>query len=169
MGNFKLDGRTIGIGILVILAALVFLPRLLNNNNDTTPTEPDINIPQDNRQDTNFPAGSLDIELGSPVVAASVDSDGCPVDVTNQFENSEDVFIVAPSSYIPDGTSVFVRLYHENTAVEDSREIIADRDYQNTCINFVFEPTGAPFDTGDYMAEFYVNGNLAESIEFRIQ
>jgi hypothetical protein len=165
MNNLKLDGRTIGIGILVILAALIFLPRLLNNTSDTTPNEPDVNAPRDNQDNTS----DLNIDLGNAVAAEGVDSDGCPLDVTSDFEDSEDVYIIAPDSFIPEGTSIFVRLYHENTAVEDTREIVADRDYESTCINFVFEPSGAPFDEGDYTAEFYVNGNVADSIDFQIQ
>lgn len=161
MGNFKLDSRTIGIGILLILAALIFLPRLLNNG-DTNPNEPGTSVPQENTR-------NADIELGSPVAAAAVDSAGCPVNITDDFETSEDIYIVAPDSDIPEGSSVFVRLYHENTAVEDAQEIVADRDYQNTCINFVFEPIGAPFDEGDYTAEFYVNGNVADSVDFQIR
>ena len=160
MNNFKLDGKTIAIGLLILVAAVIFLPRLFNTG--ATNVEEPTSQPQNQAEDSN-------ILLGNPVSAAAVDRDGCPVDTTDTFRPSEDIYVVAPSSDIPAGTAVFVRLYHENTPIEDAPEIQADQDYQNTCINFVFEPDDGPFDTGSYEAEFYVNGNAAESVQFEVR
>jgi hypothetical protein len=160
MNNFKLDGRTIAIGLLLLVAAVIFLPRLFNT--DATNVQEPVNQPLDE-------ANEGDILLGNPVSASAIDRDGCPVETTNVFSPSEDVFVVAPSSDIPAGTAVFVRLYHEDTPIEDAPEIQADQDYQNTCINFVFEPNDGSFDPGSYEAEFFINGNSADSVQFEIQ
>jgi hypothetical protein len=160
--GFKLDGRTIGIGLLILVAALIFLPRILNPGTNTAPQNPGDNVYDDG-------TSSSDIRLGQPVLSPSVDRDGCPVETATQFDATDEFYVVAPSSDVPAGTSVFVRLYHEGTPVEDAPEITADQDYTNTCINFVFEPTNGSFDTGNYEAEFFVNGNAAQSISFDIR
>lgn len=162
MDNFKLDTRTIVIGAIILIGAIFFLPRLLNP--DTPATNDDVVL------DENEPAGqsASPVRLGQPVVSPAVDRDGCPVDTTDFLSVSDDVYIVAPNSDVPAGTSVFVRLYHEDTPIEDAPEIQADTDYTNTCINFVFEPIDGNFDPGDYEAEFFINGNPAESVNFAL-
>jgi hypothetical protein len=107
--------------------------------------------------------------LGRVVSASAIDRDGCATDSTSIFGAFEPVYVVAEDSAVPSGTSVFVRLYHEGTPVEDAPEITADQDYDNTCINFVFEPEGAAFDPGSYEAEFIINGNPANTVSFEIR
>jgi len=159
----KLDKRTIVIGIIIIIAVFLIGPRLFNTDN-VTPT-PDNQV--DNRSGQ---AVDDNIQLGQVVSAQNIDRDGCPVNATTSFETSESVYVVAENSDVPSGTSVFVRLYHEGTPVEDAPEITADQDYTNSCINFVFEPSnGASFDPGTYEAEFIINGNPAESVSFEIR
>ncbi|HLV37596.1 MAG TPA: hypothetical protein VKY59_20930 [Spirillospora sp.] len=153
MNQMKVDGKTIGIGLLILVAVVFVLPRLFNTGGATTPDT----IEQG------------DIQVGRPVSAASVDRDGCPVNVTTNFAPDEQIYIVAPQTDVPAGTAVFVRLYHNGMAIEDTVEILADQDYRNTCINFVFEPVDGTFDPGSYEAEFYINGNPAESVSFAIQ
>lgn len=161
--GFKLDGRTIGIGLLILVAALIFLPRILNpgTSNNTNPG--------DTVYDPNQNVQSSDIRLGQPVLSPAVDRDGCAVETATSFDATDQFYVVAPNSYVPAGTSVFVRLYHEGTPVEDAPEITADQDYTNTCINFVFEPTNGSFEPGNYEAEFYVNGNAAQTVSFNIR
>lgn len=157
--NFKLDGRTIVIGLLLIVAAVIFLPRLFNTGGD--------NIPETNN------TGDLDpneaVEIGSPVTALAIDRDGCPTQTTSTFEPADEVYVVAPNSDVPTDTEVFVRLYHNDTPVEDAPQIVADQDYNNTCINFVFEPVDGGFDPGSYEAEFIINGNPGPSVNFVIR
>ncbi len=155
----KLDGRTIGIGILILIGAVILLPQLFNNPAAVN----DPNAVYDE------PVNAEDIQIGNPVSAAAIDRNGCPVNQTASFAANEDVYIVAPNTDVPAGTSVFVRLYHNGTPVEDAPEIQADQDYQNTCINFVFEPVDGDFDPGSYEAEFFINGNPADTIGFEIR
>jgi hypothetical protein len=77
--------------------------------------------------------------------------------------------VVAPNSNVPQGTTIYARLFRGNDVVEDSPEITADKDYVQNCINFVFQPTGADFAPGSYEAQFFVNGNAASSVTFNVQ
>lgn len=158
--NSSNNRSTIIIIVLVVLAAIVLLPRLLNNN-PTTPTVPVEQNPQTNN--------TSNIQLGSPVSASSVDSNGCPTESQNTFFGSDSIYVVAPDSNVVQGTTLFVRLYQNGNVVEDAPSITADRDYTSNCINFVFQPTGAAFAAGNYEAQFFVNGNPGPSVQFDIQ
>lgn len=162
MNNLKLDSRTIIIGIIIVIAAIFVLPRLFNTSTI-----------EDNRTQTGNESGGAPLDenvaLGRIVSASGIDRDGCATETASTFDSSEPVYVVAEDSDVPSGTSVFVRLYHEGTPIEDAPEITADQDYDNTCINFVFEPEGAAFDPGSYEAEFIINGNPANSVTFEIQ
>jgi hypothetical protein len=164
MNNLRLDSRTIIIGIIVVIVAIFVLPRLFNTDtiDNRGAEEPLADQPGAETVDD-------DITLGRVVSASGIDRNGCATETTTTFGSSESVYVVAEDSDVPRGTSVFVRLYHEGTPVEDAPEITADQDYNNTCINFVFEPEGAAFDPGSYEAEFIVNGNPADSVSFEIR
>ena len=111
---------------------------------------------------------SSDIQLGTLVTTGSLDRNGCATESQSIFAPDQDIYVVAPNSKIPSGTSLFVRLYHEDTPIEDAPEITADRDYSDICINYVFQPTGADFVTGNYKAQFFINGNEGPSIELKV-
>ena len=164
-GGFKLNKNTILLGLLILGAILVFGPQLFGGNAE--PNE----VPRDT--DTNEPTSQTvddGISLGTIVVSESVDRNGCPVATTSTLNNVNFFYVIAPDSEIPEGTDVFVRLYKDDQAVEDLPAITANQDYDNTCINFVFETTnGRTFADGRYEAEFFVNGNAYDSVTFDIQ
>ncbi|MAS38198.1 MAG: hypothetical protein CL610_29650 [Anaerolineaceae bacterium] len=161
MNNSRFDMKTIGIIALVIIGAVLLLPRLFNTDSLNEPA-PVVN------ENEPIP-GAENIQIGNPVTALSLDRDGCAVDTTSQFSGREPIYVVAPDADIPAGTGVFVRLYQDGNAVEDTTEIRADQDYQNTCLNFVFEPVEMSLDPGTYEAEFYINGNPADTVSFEVQ
>ncbi|MBI5668533.1 MAG: hypothetical protein HZC41_11055 [Chloroflexi bacterium] len=164
------------VGLIVIVGALFIIPRLgsgvagdqSGGVQDTNPVLPTLD--RSGNTGSSGTTNTSNVQLGPVVAAASVDRDGCPVDATNTFEPVEQVYIVAENSYVPAGTSVFVRLYQNGQPIEDAPEITADQDYNNSCVNFVFEPeTGARFEPGQYEAEFIVNGNPVNSVQFQIR
>ncbi|NJO83302.1 MAG: hypothetical protein HC828_11100 [Blastochloris sp.] len=165
MQNGKLNGSVIGIILLVVVAAVIFLPRLL----DRGQPEADLTNDRSNEIVDNDNIENTDYALGNPIVATEVDRDGCPTQTEETMAGNQDIYVVAPSSDVAAGTTIFVRLYHEGQPIEDAPEIRADQDYDNTCINFIFEPIDGPFDEGTYEAEFFVNGNSAESVTFEVQ
>ena len=150
--------------IVVIVAAIFLLPRLFNNNTTTSQTNAPA-IPQQQNPASNSAA----IQLGTPVSATGIDRNGCASNTTSTFSGSDSIYVVAPNSNVPQGTTLFVRLYRDNNAIEDAPQITADKDYVKNCINFVFQPTGKDFTPGSYEAQFYVNGNAASSVTFNVQ
>jgi len=167
--------KSLGVGALVLILACVLcaafaIPRVFDGGDDD-------NEPRPAEQEDDSPSVSDEsrpendnVVLGSLTTAASLDSDGCPVEVASTFSPTDSIYVVAPNSDVPEGTLVFARLHHNGNAVEDSPEIQADQDYSNTCINFVFEPTtGEAFEPGSYEVEFIVNGNPSESVTFEVR
>lgn len=166
MNGFKLNGRTIAIGVVVLLAIFVIGSQLLNRGNDNTQTP----LAPNNGSDTAIDQGE-NIEVGQLVSSSGIDREGCPVDTVSTFSRSDEIFVVATNSDIPAGTDVFARLFRENQPVEDSVVITADQDYENTCIYLAFEATSGAevLDTGNYEAQLIVNGNPGPSVNFQVQ
>ena len=155
------------IGIVVVLAIAVLSPMIFGNNNEANNT---------NNGDTSdtgdISAQSVDdgIFLGPAVISEQIDRDNCPVDITSRLDDVDSFYVVAPDSQIPNGTDIFVRLYKEGIAIEDLPIITANQDYDSTCINFMFETVnGQDFETGNYEAEFWVNGNVYNEVSFEIR
>jgi hypothetical protein len=165
LNNFKLDGKTIGIGLLVIVGIFIIGSQLLGNNNNDTNTN--TNLPTNN---TSSDDGG-EIMVGELVSSSGLDSDGCPVDTEDTFEPSDAIYIVAGESDVPAGTDIFARLSREGEPVEDSVLITADEDYVNTCIYFEFEATSGAevLDSGTYEAQLVVNGNPGPSVDFQVR
>ncbi|HEX2907867.1 MAG TPA: hypothetical protein VHO69_13445 [Phototrophicaceae bacterium] len=163
----KFNTRTLLIiGLVVIVGALFIIPRL-NQGGAQDEVLPTVQAPNSNAPLNNNTGNA---QIGTVLAASGVDRDGCAVNTASVFEPVEQVYVVAENSYVAAGTTVFVRLYQDGQAIEDAPEITADQDYNNSCINFVFEPeTGARFERGQYEAEFIVNGNAAASVQFQIR
>lgn len=159
--NFKLDARTIVIGIL-ILVGIFFAGRQLLSGDSSTTSAPIL--------DENAPQNS-DIEIGQVVSASAVDAQGCPVNVTTSFNPSDAVYVVAQDSDVAAGTDIFARLFHEGQPLEDSVLITADQDYVDTCIYLEFEATSGAevLDSGNYEAQLIVNGNPGPSVAFQVR
>lgn len=169
MGNFKLDGRTIGILALVIIAAVIFLPQLLGGNN--APVEP-TPVPQGQADPRDTTINTDDgIELGQVIATTNLDRNGCAVDNVGTFpEGTQVIYAVAEDSQVAANTRVFVRWYYEGQIYEESDEIVADQNYDSTCIGFSLEADQInALRTGDYEAEFIVNGNPANTVDFVIR
>ncbi len=175
----RLSGRTIAIGILIILVLVVVGSQLLGgqgNNNDGVATTMPFSAPTAEGFSDNPPiAGEGNttggVALGRVVVSSNIDADGCPVDTSDQFAATDEVYVVVEDSDIPAGTTVFARLFREGQPMEDADVITADRDYDNTCIYFVFEATdqAGSLEPGVYEAQIIVNGNPGERVSFQVQ
>ena len=174
MQNFKLDGRTIAIIALIVVAAIIFLPRILGGNSEEpTPTnEPDDNNSQPTVNPRDTTSNDADgIEIGNVVMANNVDRDGCASGTATTFDaDTERIYVVAEDTTVVQGTEVFVRWYLDGEQYEDADAIVADEDYENTCISFTLEQDDTnQFRTGNYEAEFIINGNPADSVSFEIE
>ncbi len=168
MGNLKLDGRTIAIGVLLIIAAVIILPRLLGGND----SGPDTTVPQGQADPRDTTINTDDgIELGPVVATSNLDRNGCAVDTVSTFPVGTDaIYVVAEDSEVAANTAIFVRWYYEGEVYEESDEIVSDQNYTSTCIGFSLEAdTINALREGDYEAEFIVNGNPANTVDFIVQ
>jgi len=171
--------RTAAIVTIVVIIGLLLLGRFVTSmtNNDTTPTTSDtINTTNNGNTELVPPNTSSNntvnnSTLGPVVVAQSVDRDNCAVDATSSFSTNDPVYVVLEDSQLPQGTTMFARLYEDNKALEDTKELTADADYSNVCVSFIFEPSSSAevWDAGNYEVEFFVNGNSYQSTSFQIR
>lgn len=172
--------RTAAIVTIVVIIGLLLLGRFVTGmmGNDNTPTTSDT-IDDTNNNNT-FPNNTnttnnnttLDTSNLGPVVAAqNIDRDNCAVDATTSFDDNDPIYVVLEDSQLEQGTTMFARMYQDGTAVEDTRELVAEEDYNNVCVSFVFEPTDRAevWEPGNYEVEFYINGNAYQSTSFQIR
>lgn len=178
MQGLRLNGRTIAIGVLILLVLIVVGSQLLggmgnNNADDDNEDRGGTFSNPDNESDADgavVPEGG-GVGLGRVVTASNIDADGCPVDNSDQFAGDDSVYVVVEDSDIPAGTTVFARLFREGQPIEDADVITADRDYDNTCIYFVFDATdqAGSLESGFYEAQVIVNGNPGERVGFEVR
>ena len=64
---------------------------------------------------------------------------------------------------------MFARWSRDGKPFEDSDEIKADKQYQNTYVEFHLEPTNRAIDPGNYTVQVFVNGNPAKEASFTVQ
>jgi hypothetical protein len=170
--------RTAAIVTIVVIIGLLLLGRfvtgMMDNNNNPTTSDTPYDTDNDNtlnpQNNTTNNTTNTD-NLGPVVVAPNIDRDNCAVDATNSFDDNDPIYVVLEDSQLSQGTTMFARLYRDGTAVEDTRELVAEEDYDNVCVSFVFEPTDRAevWESGDYEVEFYVNGNAYQSTSFDIR
>lgn len=110
------------------------------------------------------------VTLGQVVMAEGIGDKNAPVKVTTQFSSSQDyIYVVAEATFIQKGTTLFARWSRANQPFEDSSAITADRDYQNTYIEFHLENLKQQMQKGDYSVQLLVNGNPVKKVDFKVQ
>ena len=108
-------------------------------------------------------------ELGQMFTASEIDENGCPLNDVSEFFPEEPVYVSLDESFVPEGTERFARLVYEGQPIEDTDPLVADRDLE-TCIWFEFQGSGSSgLEPGEYAAEVYVDGNLADSARFIVR
>lgn len=109
------------------------------------------------------------IEIDDVVTAEGVGENNAPVNESDDFSSSQDViYVIAEAEFIEEGTALFARWYRDDEPIEDSSEIVADRDYQDTYIEFHLENLENRFEEGDYSVQIFANGNPVGEADFRI-
>jgi hypothetical protein len=164
-GGLKLDGRTIAIGVVILLVLVFLATQLFGNRGNTTTENPTPEMVQDN----NAGESATNVVIGEVLAGTSVDNEGCPTSETTTFDQSDTIYFGAVNSDIPQGTDMFARLYFNGQPIEDTDVITADADY--SCAAFAFEATtGAEvLESGDYEAQLFVNGNPGDSASFELR
>lgn len=108
-------------------------------------------------------------DLGRIVMAEGIGQNNEPVGETDSFSASQDyIYMVAEADYIEQGTTLFARWSRDGEPFEDSSEITADQDYQDTYVEFHLENLQSRMESGDYSVQLFVNGNPVDEIEFTV-
>jgi len=111
-------------------------------------------------------------ELGRIVTAQSIDTanHNAPVNETSTFNRLNQAnYAVVEAQRIDPGTTMFARWSRDGKPFEDSDEIKADKQYQNTYVEFHLEPTNKAIDPGSYTVQVFVNGNPAKQANFTVE
>ena len=111
-------------------------------------------------------------ELGRIVTAQSIDTanHNAPVNETSTFNSlNQAIYAVVEAQRIDPGTTMFARWSRDGKPFEDSKEITADKQYQNTYVEFHLEPTNKAIDPGSYTVQVFVNGNPDKQANFTVQ
>jgi hypothetical protein len=122
--------------------------------------------------DTQNPATTSGAELGRIVTAESIDTanHNAPVNETSTFNRlDQTIYAVVEAQRIDPGTTMFARWSRDGKPFEDSQEIRADKQYQNTYVEFHLEPINKAIDPGNYTVQVFVNGNPAKQANFTVQ
>lgn len=110
------------------------------------------------------------VTLGQVVMAEGIGEQNSPVEVTDTFSASQDfIYVVAEADHIEQGTTMFARWSRDGEPFEDSSEITADRDYNNTYVEFHLENLEDRMETGDYSVQLFVNGNPVQTVDFQVE
>ena len=124
---------------------------------------------QRERQNENA-AVTKGVSLGQVVMAEGVGEENAPVEVTDTFNSSQDfIYVVAEADHIEEGTTLFARWSRGGEPFEDSSEIVADRDYNDTFLEFHLENLENSMETGDYSVQLFANGNPIETVDFQVE
>jgi len=111
-------------------------------------------------------------DLGRIVTAESIDTanHNAPVNETSTFNRlNQAIYAVVEAQRIDAGTTMFARWSRDGKPFEDSQEIKADKQYQNTYVEFHLEPNNKAIDPGSYTVQVFVNGNPAKQANFTVQ
>src|SRR5262245_36124406 len=111
-------------------------------------------------------------QLGRIVTAESIDTtrNNAPVNETNTFSQEQRaIYAVVEAQRIDPNTTMFARWSRDGQPFEDSQPVTADKQYQNTYVEFHLQPVNKPFDPGNYTVQIFVNGNPAQQTSFTVQ
>lgn len=109
-------------------------------------------------------------QFGDVVTAEGIGANNAPVAVTDTFSASQDfIYVVAEVESLEAGTTMFARWSRDGEPFEDSAEVTADRDYEDTYVEFHLENLQNNFEEGDYTVQIFVNGNPAEEVDFSVE
>jgi hypothetical protein len=143
-----------------MLTLLVFLALTLSSCSLT-------NQVGSSQPDTSASQGAV---LGRLVTTEQIEQNNAPVNETNAFSaSSERIYAVAEAQRIDTGTSMFARWSRDGRPFEDSEPVTANKQYQNTFVEFHLEPVSGNFNPGQYTVQIFVNGNPDKQTTFTVQ
>lgn len=121
-----------------------------------------------NRTTTTTPDSS--VTFGKVVTAADVDSNNAPTALADTFSPTQKtVYVVAEAKQVAPGTRLSASWTRDGTPVQVSNEIVATQGYQNTNIEFHYNPDSGGFLPGNYKVQLIINGQPGPSANFTVK
>ncbi len=157
-------------GIIIFAVCALFLTggnllRGLGGSSSPVITQPNTgNSPVVGNDGTNINSA----QFGQIVTTRQIGEGNQPVGTTTQFSTTDPVIYAVATGYVPSGTAIFARWSREGTPFEDTNEIVADRTYDNTNIEFHISPNNGTLAPGNYTVQFFVNGNPGPQAQFTV-
>jgi hypothetical protein len=106
---------------------------------------------------------------GRLFVSSQVLDNGCPVEGSTRFITNQPVYTGFAETEVPSGSVIQTRITQAGELIAQSEEVTVDENMQGSCVTFTFPPDSAQgFPAGDYVAEMYVDGQLADQVQFTI-
>lgn len=110
------------------------------------------------------------VEIGEVVMARSVGQNNRPQDTTDTFSQTDPIiYVVVEIQRLDAGTSVFARWARDGQPFEDTPTITADRNYQDTWLEFHIQSERGSFEPGTYSVTIYANGNPVATQDFVVR
>lgn len=107
--------------------------------------------------------------LGEIVLTHGIGTGNTPKDTATRFSvNDKVIYAVSQGTNIPAGTHIFARWSRDGAPFEDTNEIVSDRAYDSTYIEFHISATNGTFQPGSYTVQFFINGNPGPQAQFQV-
>jgi hypothetical protein len=110
------------------------------------------------------------VTFGKLVMAASVDANNAPTALSDTFSPSQKtIYVVADAEQVAPGTKLAASWTRDNIPVQVSDDVIADKGYNNTNIEFHLDAGVGGFATGNYKVQLMVNDQPGPSATFTVK
>lgn len=110
------------------------------------------------------------VTFGKLVIAAGVDANNAPTAISDTFSPSQKtIYVVADAQDVAPGTKLAASWTRDNIPVQVSDDVIADKGYHNTNIEFHLDAGAGGFATGNYKVQLMVNGQPGPSATFTVK
>ncbi len=104
------------------------------------------------------------------VTATGRDAQDCPTGVTSVFApNTPTIYVITRINVLPAGSTLSARwTVNGQLFYDDLRCWVPDREWVNICAYCSIVPEGAAFETGEWMVELLLDGQLMSQAQFRV-
>lgn len=110
------------------------------------------------------------VTFGKVVTASEVDSTNAPTALATTFSpQQKTVYVVAEAKSVAPGTRLGANWMREGNVVQVSNEVVADKGYHDTNIEFHMNPGADGWVPGNYKVQLIVNGKPGPDTSFTIK
>ncbi|MDQ2809848.1 MAG: hypothetical protein M3Z04_23465 [Chloroflexota bacterium] len=109
-------------------------------------------------------------QISTLTLTTAVAAGNSPANPTQTFATGVPIiYAVADTRNIRAGDTFFARWSRNGQPLEDTKQLVADRAYPRTNTEFHIQPSGRPFQAGNYTVQVYINGNPGPQAAFVVR